>query len=34
MFVGVKLEFIYYKSNVYLIEDKNDVKKIDTEKEE
>ena len=34
MFVGAKLEFTNHKGDVYLIEDENDMKKIDTEKEE
>ena len=32
--VGAKLEFANHKGNIYLIEDENDMKKIDTEKEE
>ena len=32
--VGAKLEFTNHKGNVYLIEDEDDMKKIDTEKEE
>ena len=32
--VGAKLEFTNYGGNVYLIEDEDDMKKIDTEKEE
>ena len=32
--VGAKLEFTNYKGNVYLIEDEDDMKKIDTEKDE
>ena len=34
MFVGAKLEFTNYNGDVYLIEDENDIKNIDTEKEE
>ena len=33
MFVGAKLEFTNHKGDVYLIEDENDMEKIDTEKE-